>query len=253
MHLIREPPAGHRDNSIEVPGIQKVYEFRSTKSSSGKTNFFTRETICFCKHCVISAYDKCLTGSKWTKQNVDIDPSKNTEIHKRIATFYHLDHWTQSNLTYHQKTPPMVAFVYANTLFFGLLREQPFQIQNALIYKDQANQPVQFKCKAKIWCVKIDLLQRLSGTSMNQYVYVEDKSSSSRGITIPVFELITPGSLSLHEFCTRFHSCYEFIKYTTSESYSNPGQQTLYLKNYVILRACMVNIVQLSGLTIENL
>jgi hypothetical protein len=45
----------------------------------------------------------------------------------------------------------------------------------------------------------------------------------------------------------------EFIKYTTSESYSNPGQQTLYLKNYVILRACMVNIVELSGLRIENL
>ena len=254
VHLVRDPPAGHRDNSIEVPGIQKTYEFRSIKSHCGKTNFFTREIICFCKYCVLSKYDMCLTGSKWKKVNVDVDPSKNTEWHKRISIFYHLEHWMQrGNLSHHQKTPPMVAFVFKNRIHFGLSREQPFQIQNSLFAKDQLNQPVQFRCKARTWCLKIDLLVRLNGTSLNQYVYVDDTNNNSKAIIIPVFELITPESLNFNEDYARFNACYEFINYKTSESYSHPGQQTVYLYNYIILRACVTEIIRLSGLSIENL
>ena len=91
VHEVIEVPEGHRENSIEVPGIQKKSEFRTTKSLNGKSNFFTREVICFCEYCVLSKYDQCLSFSAWEKHDVDVDPQKNVAMHRQIAKFYHSD------------------------------------------------------------------------------------------------------------------------------------------------------------------
>ena len=146
----------------------------------------------------------------------------------------------------------MVAFVKGNDLCLGLLREKSFQSQTSIHLKDQADRRVKFKVRAGIWCLKIDLLDRLQGTGLNQFIYVLSADPNDKGITIPVYELITP-ILGLNQNASdNWHACHDFIKYSFNETHTSYGQRTVQLNNYAINRQCRARLIQLSGINRED-
>ena len=49
-----------------IPGIQKlVYQLRVTNAMVGSRRIIYRNRTCWCRRCVISDYDNCVTDSKW--------------------------------------------------------------------------------------------------------------------------------------------------------------------------------------------
>ena len=55
------------ENTVDVPGIQKIYQLRATKKSceGGRNTIYVRKVMCMCKFCVHSIYDRCLITDPW--------------------------------------------------------------------------------------------------------------------------------------------------------------------------------------------
>ena len=91
VHLIVEPPLGHRENCINIKGIQDMYHFRSVKGEPGIV--YTREDMCFCAQCILGQYDYCLTNSIWKRTIVKVNLTKDVNYIYSIARFYHVYNW----------------------------------------------------------------------------------------------------------------------------------------------------------------
>jgi len=142
----------------------------------------------------------------------------------------------------------MVSFVNNSNLVFGLLREKPFQTEAAILLKDQALRRLKFKVKAGIWCVKIDLLDRLQGTSLHQFNYVLGANECDNGIVVPVYELLTPITAWNENALNNYYDCYDFIKYTFHDTHANTGQRSVHMNNYSINRLCVTRLYQIAGI-----
>ena len=86
-----EPPDGQRENSIEIKGIQDMYQFMALREEPG--HIYVRTDMCFCRFCVLNKFNDCLTGSVWKRLNLKVELSKDVGYLNKIAEFYHVHDW----------------------------------------------------------------------------------------------------------------------------------------------------------------
>ena len=207
-----KPPNGHRENSVEIKGIQDIYQFMTVKDVPGC--MYVRKQMCFCRFCVLYKYDDCLTNSKWEKLNLKIDLSKDVNYLDKLAEFYHAHNWDQ----YIVSKPPIVAFYCNDIIRFAILKNKPIRCSKSMTIKEQKNinvKSIYFKVPANSWCLSVDLLN-IKESCTGHNIYILDSSPEAQNILIPIHNLIRPteGELELNDY----YGYFNFIKYERKDS-----------------------------------
>jgi hypothetical protein len=237
VYIVYRPRDGHRENSIEVKGIQDMYQFLEVRSEPGIVR--ARKDMCFCRFCVLGMFEDCLTSSPWERLNLDVEVSKDVSYLNNIANFYHANDWSQ----FIDDKLPIVAFKSQDTLQLGILKTKPHHNLERITIKTQKNGPnnskhIYFSILANSWCLKIDLLD-VSESCYGYTVYTVSSSDSKRGILIPMNKLILPGPKAPE--LSKYYGYFEFITYEKKDYFIQNGRQ-VNVECYKIKRDALVKI-----------
>ena len=234
--LLNEPPDGHRENSVEIKGIQDMYQFMAVKEEPGY--IFVRKNMCFCRFCVLYMYDDCLTGSRWERLNLKVELSKNVGYLNKIAKFYHGHDWDH----FIDQKPPIVAFKNREDTQLAILKNKPFRCQEKMTIKSQKlkndGKAYYFNIPKDSWCVVVDLLKEKENFYGHSILTIESSPAGSR-VWIPISKLILPGPNSPE--LELYYGYFDFIKYEKKDYLTHNGRQ-LDTENYKIKRDVLVRI-----------
>ena len=159
------------------------------KPANGQSIIYLREDVCCCKNCVVSDYDGCVKGVQWKACNIGVSPENDAIRQLKIAKFYHLENWNESQTSFAQR-PPLVAIQSEeHGLLLGLLRAKPIQLEKALCLNQQEKH-VKFRAKKGTWCIKIDLLKVPDGVELNSHTYAINASNDYKDVLVPVHECL---------------------------------------------------------------
>ena len=116
-------------------------------------------------------------------------------------------------------------------------------MDNNLYKKISRDKFLSFKATKNTWCLQLDLLTLMNGAGLASNVYVMDINPKAKDIVVPVTEIMYPYD---EEYMTpgneiSFYSCYNFINYTFSDTYTI-GLQSKVIDNYKIDGRSMTNL-----------